>query len=148
MIFKSESAKKTRKIAASLALETIDSKPLKHARIFALEGELGAGKTTFVQGFVKALRIKQKIASPTFVLIKNYPLHTTAYKLLYHIDAFRLRDWHGLASLGIRDVFADPQNLVLIEWAERVKLVLPKKRVWIHIDHMYKNDRKITITGK
>ena len=148
MIFKSESAKKTRKIAASLALETIDSKPLKHARIFALEGELGAGKTTFVQGFVKALRIKQKIASPTFVLIKNYPLHTTQYKLLYHIDAFRLRDWHDLASLGIRDVFADPQNLVLIEWAERVKPVLPKKRVWIHIDHMDKNDRKITITGK
>ena len=148
MIFKTKSAGETQKIAADLAQKIINSKPLRRARILALEGELGAGKTTFVQGFAKALKIKRKITSPTFVLIKNYTLPTTHYALLYHIDAFRLKDWHDLVSLGIRDVFADPRNIILIEWAERVRPILPQKRTGVHIDHLGKNTRKIAITKK
>ncbi len=148
MISKTKSARETQKLATSLAQKTVNSKPLKHARVFALEGELGAGKTTFIQGFAKVLKIKQKITSPTFVLIKNYKLLTTHYSLLFHIDAFRLKDWHDLVSLGIKDIFANPGNIVLIEWAERVQPILPKKRIKIHIDHLGKSTRKITITEK
>ena len=148
MVYKTKSAKETQKIAATLALKIINSKPLKHAQILAFEGELGAGKTTFIQGFARALKIKQKITSPTFVLMKSYSLLTTHYSLLFHIDAFRLKDWHDLASLGIKDIFADPGNIVLIEWAERVRPILPQKRTKIHIDHLGKNTRKITITEK
>ena len=147
MIFKTKSAKETQKTAANLVRKIIKLKPQKHARVFALEGELGAGKTTFIQGFAKALKIKQKITSPTFVLIKNYSLHTTHYKLLYHIDAFRLRDWRDLVSLGIKDIFADPGNVIMIEWAERVRPILPLQKTTVHIDHLGENTRKITITS-
>ena len=148
MILTTKSAKETQKLAADLARKVVKSKPLKHARVFALEGELGAGKTTFIQGFAKALKIKQRITSPTFVLMRSYKLPTTHYSLLFHIDAFRLKDWHDLASLGIKDILAAPGNIVLIEWAERVQPILPKKHTKIHIDHLEKNTRKITITEK
>ena len=158
MIFKTASAKETQKLAADLARKTVDSKPLKHAHILALEGELGAGKTTFIQGFARALKIKQRITSPTFVLMRHYKLGTgnpgrpldsgLGWELLIHIDAFRLKDWHDLASLGIKDILAAPGNIVLIEWAERVQPILPKKHTKIHIDHLEKNTRKITITEK
>jgi len=146
MVFKTKSAEETKKVAADLARKIIKTKPQRQACIIALEGELGAGKTTFIQGFAKALKIRQKITSPTFVLIKSYKLSATTYKLLYHIDAFRLKDWHDLVSLGIKEIFANPQNIILIEWAERVKSILPKKRINIHIDHISKNERKISIT--
>lgn len=145
MIFKTVSPKETQKLAADLARKVAKSKPQKHACVFALEGELGAGKTTFIQGFAKALKIKQKITSPTFVLMRHYKLGTGNWKLLVHVDAFRLKDWRDLASLGIKDIFADPGNIVLIEWAERVRPILPKKHTKIHIDHLEKNTRKITI---
>ena len=157
MIRKTKSARETQKIAADLARKIVKLKPQKHARVFALEGELGAGKTTFIQGFARALKIKQRITSPTFVLIKHYilrrqgvgaPTLRRGYKLLYHIDAFRLKDWHDLVSLGIKDVFASPGNIVLIEWAERVRPVLPQKRTMIHIDHLEKGTREIAITEK
>jgi len=109
---------------------------------------LGAGKTTFIQGFAKAVKIRQRITSPTFVLMRHYKLKTINWKLLVHIDAFRLRDWHDLASLGVKDIFADPGNIILIEWAERVRPILPQKRIKNHIDHLGNNTRKITITEK
>ena len=146
MIFKAKSPKETQKIAADLARKVVKLKPQKHACVFALEGELGAGKTTFIQGFAKALKIKRRITSPTFVLIKNYSLHTTHYKLLFHIDAFRLKDWRDLASLGIKDIFAGPENIVLIEWAERIRPILPEKHIKIHIDHLNQTTRQISIT--
>ncbi len=148
MISKTKSAKETQKIAADLARKVVKSKPQKHARVLALEGELGAGKTTFIQGFAKALKIKQRITSPTFVLMRSYKLQAINYKSLVHIDAFRLKDWHDLVSLGIKDIFANPGNIILIEWAERVQPILPKKHTRIHIDHLEKNTRKITITEK
>lgn len=146
MILTTKGAKETQKIAANLARKVVKLKPLKHARIFALEGELGAGKTTFIQGFAKALKIKQRVTSPTFVLMRYYKLLTTHYSLLFHIDAFRLKDWHDLVSLGIKDVFASPGNIILIEWAERVRPILPKKRTKIHIDHLNQTTRRISIT--
>ncbi len=148
MIFKTRGAKKTQKLAADLARKIVKLKPQKHARVFALEGELGAGKTTFIQGFAKALKIRQRITSPTFVLMRHYKMETRDWKLLVHIDAFRLKDWHDLVSLGIKDIFANPGNIILIEWAERVQPILPKKHTRIHIDHLEKNTRKITITEK
>ena len=158
MIFKTYSTKETKKLAADLAQEVVKSKLQKHACVFALEGELGVGKTTFIQGFAKALKIKRRITSPTFVLIKNYKLQTTPvvkqgslrgtanYKLLIHVDAFRLKDWRELVPLGIKEMFASPKNIILIEWAERVRPILPRKYIKIHIDHLGKTSRKITIT--
>lgn len=114
---------------------------------------MGAGKTTFVQGLAKALGIKAKIKSPTFTLIKKYPIRLMslrAYGLasLYHIDCYRLRDHRDLKILGIYEILKNQENLVVIEWADRVKKILPRKHIRIHIDHIDENTRKINITSE
>ncbi len=146
MQFISKSPKETEKAAGVLA-QKVSQKPSKKmgALVIGLEGELGAGKTTFVKGFAKSLGVKTKISSPTFVLIKNYKLQTINYKLLYHIDAYRLKDHEDLLRLGARETFSNPENIVLIEWSDRVSKILPKNYLKIHIDHMDEKTRKIII---
>ena len=139
----SQSEKQTQKVAGNLAQKVTKTKLAKHAVAIALEGELGAGKTTFVKGFARALGIKFHITSPTFVILRNYQLPTANFQLLFHIDAYRLRDHRDLISLGIKELLADPTNIVLIEWSDRVRKILPAKYIRIHIDHMGIKTRKI-----
>ncbi len=141
----SHSTKDTHKIARGLAKKIIKIAPRRHAVTIALEGELGAGKTTFVKGFAKALGIKSHLTSPTFVLMKNYTLTAKRYTLLFHVDAYRLKNYRDLLPLGIKEAIAEPKNIILIEGSERVKPVLPRKYIKVHIDHVNKNTRKITI---
>ncbi|MBI2063752.1 MAG: tRNA (adenosine(37)-N6)-threonylcarbamoyltransferase complex ATPase subunit type 1 TsaE [Candidatus Yanofskybacteria bacterium] len=144
MKFRSNSVEQTQKIASSLAKKIIKIGSQRHAQIFALEGELGAGKTTFVKGFASALGIKAHITSPTFVLMKRYAV-SMSKTYLYHIDAYRLRNHRDLMPLGIKEIMADPRNIILIEWSDRVKKILPGKYVKVHIDHINGNTRKIEI---
>lgn len=161
MIYRSDSPKETKKIASNLAAKT-KSGPIRGksalralaasngASIIALEGELGAGKTTFVQAFAKALGIKSKIKSPTFNIIKKYLIPPIIYNLkpktyLYHIDCYRLKDHKEAIPLGIKEVFKEKDNIVLIEWPERISKILPKKIITVHIDHINENTRKIQI---
>ena|SRR3989344_8373079 len=116
------------------------------ATVIALEGELGAGKTTFVKALAKALGVKVAVTSPTFVLMKSYPLQHPIFKKLVHLDAYRLNDYRALWPLEIKTILADPANLVLIEWAERVKPILPRKFIKVQIDHTGENTRKLTIS--
>lgn len=110
--------------------------------VIALTGELGAGKTTFVQGFAKGLGIKEKIISPTFVLIRQYPIPNTS-RILYHIDLYRLE---GFTELGLKEIIGDPNNIVLIEWAEKIKNDLPEKTTYIKIRKENQNKRSITVS--
>jgi len=118
--------------------------PGKAATVLALEGELGAGKTEFTKGFVKGLGIKNKITSPTFVLMKPYKF---LGGILYHLDAYRLNNHNDLEVLGVSELMKDPHNILLIEWSDRVKKILPRKHIKIHIDHLDKTTRKLTING-
>ena len=138
MIQVSKSPQETQKIAAEL-LKKIDSFKAKGAKVIALEGELGAGKTVFVKGLAKALKMKGKIKSPTFTIMRKYG-H------VYHLDCYRLKDENDLKTLGIDEILKNPDNLVLIEWSDRVKKILPGKHVKIHIDHISDTERKITIS--
>lgn len=139
MIFTSHSPKQTQKIAADLARKIIKT---KKGAVIALEGELGAGKTTFIQGFAKALGVKSKIKSPTFVLMKKY---SVGIFNLYHLDCYRVGDDKDLKIPELKEILAMSHNIVLIEWAERVRKILPKKHLTVHIDHIDKNARKILI---
>ena len=112
--------------------------------VIALFGELGAGKTTFVQGFAKGLGIKGKIISPTFVLIRQHPISGTK-KVLYHIDLYRLNNMKGLKQLGLQEIWSDPKNIVLIEWADKIKNLLPKEVIKIYLKVVDANTRKITL---
>lgn len=139
-----KSAKETRGFAGELAKKLIEKKN-RGALIIALEGDLGTGKTTFIKGFSKTLGIKEKILSPTFVLIHRHRLTNGNFRNLYHIDCYRLRSEKDLLKLGIKEIFANSKNIVLIEWANRIKKIIPKNTIWIHFKHLDKSKRKITI---
>lgn len=98
------------------------------AVVLGLTGDLGSGKTTFTQGVARALGVEDMVTSPTFVLEKMYDLDGRApagFARLVHIDAYRLEHPHELAQLGFADLAADPHNLIIIEWPERVADALP-----------------------
>ncbi len=143
MKFLSKSVKETQKIAADLARKIIKT---KKGAVIALEGELGAGKTTFIQGFAKALGIKEKIKSPTFVLMKKYKVSHGIFSL-YHLDCYRVDNPKDLKIPEFQEIIHEPYNIVLVEWAERVKEILPKKHITVHIDHIDKKTRKLLITN-
>lgn len=147
----SKSIKDTAKIATDLARKIKTKRPGNGAIVIALEGELGVGKTVFAKAFARALGIKSNITSPTFVILKRYPFSLTKnYKLktenfFYHIDAYRLKDHRDLIAIGIEEILADPNDIVLIEWSDRVQKILPKKHIKIHIDHVNRTTRRIMI---
>lgn len=115
----------------------------RQGNIIALFGDLGAGKTTFVQGFAKGLGIKDKIISPTFVLIRQHKLKKG---FLYHIDLYRLEDNLSIKELGIDEIISNPNNLVLIEWAEKMEKNLPKNAIKINLKKLEGDKRLITIS--
>lgn len=113
------------------------------ARVFALVGELGSGKTTFVQAFLRALGIKQRITSPTFLIIRNYKLKTKNHKLVYHIDCYRLKNPKELLQLGLNEILSEKGMIVLIEWADKIKTLLPPETKWIYFEHGSKDNERI-----
>ena len=114
--------------------------PRSYATVVALSGELGAGKTTFVQGVAEALGIRETVASPTFVIEKRYQLPLdlargeNKFSRLIHIDAYRLKSAHELEVLGWKEITEDPANLILLEWPERVEEAIPDEAIHIRID--------------
>lgn len=95
------------------------------ATLITLSGELGAGKTTFVQALARALGVTEHITSPTFVLAKTYALTNQAFKELVHIDAYRLQGAHELKGIGFDELCARPEVLLVLEWPECVEGGLP-----------------------
>lgn len=131
----SKSVEETQKIARDLAGK---------ARIIALYGDLGAGKTTFVQGLVKALGITQRIISPTFIIVRTYKLPRSLKSLnFYHIDLYRIENQKDIQGLGIPEILSDPLNIVVIEWAEKLGALLPKNAVKVYLEYVNENTRKI-----
>lgn len=109
--------------------------------VITLEGELGAGKTTFSQGFAKGLGINDVINSPTFNIIK---CHFKGRLPFYHIDAYRLEDVHQ--DLGFEE-YIDGDGVCLIEWPMFIEDELPEERIHIYISQIEESSRKIKITG-
>ncbi len=119
----------------------------KCATVFALQGDLGAGKTTFVQGFLKGLGSKTRVTSPTFVLMRRHKLCGQKIKNVFHIDAYRLKKPEHLASLELDVILNGPRNVLLIEWPEQAKRFLPKDTVRLQFKYGEKeNERTILIT--
>lgn len=108
--------------------------PQKEATLITLSGELGAGKTAFTKAVAKVLGVEEVVTSPTFVLEKLYQLNgRTTFKKLVHIDAYRLEKGTELSALGFDALMQDPQNLILLEWPEKVAEALPTPAVRITI---------------
>ena len=111
-----KSAEETQALAAALAAE------MPPGTVLCLHGDLGAGKTCFVQGLAKALGIRRPVGSPTFTLINEYK----ATKPLAHIDLYRIRGAGDAFGLGLDEYLAHYAGVVAIEWAERVAELLPE----------------------
>ena len=140
------SPKETKKVGSALAF-TLEKEPIsqKQALIIALEGDLGSGKTTFIQGLASGLKIKENILSPTFVIQKDFLLTLKNYRNLYHIDAYRLKNPEELLELGFKELIRNPENLIVIEWADKIRKILPKEILKIEFINLGKNKRKIII---
>ena len=121
------------------------------SRIFALQGELGSGKTTFVQGFAEGLGHKGRIISPTFILMRRYQIPITHHLLpityFFHIDLYRFEKnvWEEVRNLGIEDIWQDPENIVVIEWAEKIADRLPANITRIEFQNLGGDKRRITV---
>jgi len=133
--------KQTKDLGKEIAKKALKS---KKAFVIGLQGELGAGKTTFTQGFAKALGIKDKILSPTFVIFKKFKLKN---KYLYHIDCYRIRNSKELIDLGFKEIINNPLNIVVIEWADKINRIMPKNALWIKFEFIDELKRKIDLKG-
>jgi len=121
---------------------------IKGGEVVALSGNLGAGKTVLIKGIAAGLGIKKTITSPTFVLMKVYPVKGFTFneiKKLVHIDCYRSSSPEDIKAVGALDYFNDNETIVVIEWAEKIKKILPKKTVNIKIKIGRINNRNITI---
>ena len=114
--FETTSAVETQALAAELAAE------LPPGAVLCLHGELGAGKTCFVQGLARALGVRRPVGSPTFTLINEY----RGTKPLAHVDLYRIRGAGDAFGLGLEDYLFRYDGIVAIEWAERVADLLPE----------------------
>ena len=116
---------------------------LRGGEVLALFGDLGAGKTVLAKGIATGLGIKARVNSPTFNIMKVYPIkgHKTI-KQFCHIDAYRLHSAKDLEAIGFKD-HCHKSSVVLIEWAERVKGIIGKKAIKIKIKHLKDNLREI-----
>jgi tRNA threonylcarbamoyladenosine biosynthesis protein TsaE len=122
------------------------AKKVEEVSILALYGDLGSGKTTFIQGLAKGLRINKKIISPTFIIMRSYKVPVIIKKsYFYHIDLYRINDEKDVQELGLIELMKDPRNLLAIEWPEKILKLLPEKRLNLHFEYVDENKRKITI---
>jgi tRNA threonylcarbamoyladenosine biosynthesis protein TsaE len=136
------SAEETQKLGEKLAKEI---KSGKTAVVLGLQGDLGGGKTTFLQGFAKGLNIKEKILSPTFVILKHFKIKSSEFEDFYHVDCYRINQPEDILELGFKEIISNPKNILAIEWPERILKILPKTAVTIKFLFIDENKREITI---
>lgn len=114
--------------------------------LLCLTGELGAGKTTFVQGLLEAVGASKPYISPTFVIMKEYTLPVSTgngIERIYHVDAYRVTA-QELADLGFAEWCQDVHGMVLLEWPERVAEIVPSQREVLAFSHISETERLIT----
>jgi len=133
-VFITGNSGQTRKLGYDFA------KTLNKGEIICLYGDLGSGKTAFVQGLARGLGIKNRIISPTFVIIRS---HRLKVGMFYHIDLYRTEVEKDIENLGLEEIMNAPQNIIAIEWAEKLKDYLPEKRIDIEFVNEKENIRKI-----
>lgn len=133
-----KSAQDTRKFGEKFA----DN--LRGTETLALTGDLGSGKTTFVQGIAAGFGIKKRIISPTFILLRQYEGQRLT---LWHLDLYRLEQniaWE-IENIGIGEIWGKGKNVVAVEWAEKIKKLLPRNASWIRFENLGGDKRRIIV---
>ena len=141
--FISKSERETKRLASELIKNiNIGERPI----VFALQGELGTGKTQFTKGLAKSLGIEQNIRSPTFFLVREYDIKEKNLKF-FHLDTYRIFEQEEFTDLGFENMTKQP-NIIVIEWAEKISKILREIKdsielIWIKFEYQEKSIRKI-----
>ncbi len=151
----SKSSTETAALAKKIAAQ------LHGGETLALIGDLGSGKTTFVKALARALGVRKPVRSPTFVLMVPYTVPRARNQVtenrgnlvtgqrirwLTHVDAYRVNNARDLEAIGIREYLDRTDTVTVIEWADRVKTLLPKNKITVHFTHGVKDgERTISI---
>lgn len=141
------SAAAMRRLGNLLARRFGKGKTRRHgAAVVGLFGNLGSGKTTFAQGFAKRLEVRERVVSPTFILLRAHQTgKNTPFRRFIHVDAYRMAGPKELLALGWKDLVRDPENAIVVEWAERVEAVLPDRCLRVTFWHVGENEREVVI---
>lgn len=126
------------------------------ASVIGLYGDLGSGKTNFTKILAKNIGVKKEITSPTFIIQRNFDLNeisennifeqlTTKFKKIYHFDVYRIESLNELKTIGWDEVISNPENLVVIEWANLIEQVLPNETLKIKFSVVDEDTRKLEI---
>ena len=137
--YHSFSSKETELLGGAIARDVLRAKtrPKGGALIFALRGDLGSGKTTFVKGFFRGLGVKSRVKSPTFIIMRRSAIRGKIFRNVFHIDAYRIRKTAPAESsrgtkpddlflIDFKSVASDPRNIIIIEWPENMKGIIPR----------------------
>ena len=116
---------------------------LHGGEVVVLNGDLGAGKTTFTKGLCKALGVTENVTSPTFTLMNIYK---SGRLNLYHFDMYRIEDESEALELGL-DEFFNSNGVCMIEWAENIRYMIPKNHIAINITKLGENSREFEFLG-
>jgi tRNA threonylcarbamoyladenosine biosynthesis protein TsaE len=148
--FPSNQVHTTTDAAATRALAVQLAAALQAGQVIALRGDLGAGKTTFVQGLAAGLGYAGPVTSPTFILVNEYPL--PGRRRLVHIDAYRLGDagaatLEEAATFGLDEILAADDAIVAIEWSERIAAAMPDDFLLVELDATGPDERRISISA-
>ncbi len=129
------SAEETEEVGARLGRE------LGPGSVVGLTGELGAGKTRFIQGLVRGLGVTAMVTSPTFVLVNQYRGRLT----VHHVDAYRTASLTELLDLGLEELLGG-EGVTVVEWADKLAALLPADTVRVHIEGVGDEPREVSIT--
>ncbi len=117
---------------AKRVVELVAEQPPEAAAVLALHGDLGAGKTTFMQVLARTLGVTDTVVSPTFVVMKRYQTEHQRFTQLAHLDAYRIEDVDEMRPLRFDELLQEKEVMIAIEWAKRIESLLPTTT--LHLD--------------
>lgn len=148
-IIESKSLKDTKMLAKLLLSDWLSFNKKKSSNwLICLYGELGSGKTAFTKFICKELGVKDVVNSPTFVIMKKYESANEKNKkyLLYHFDCYRIQSAKEVLDLGWEEIIQGENNIIIVEWPERIEEILPQKRLNIKFEIIGDKSRIISFS--
>jgi len=141
-----QNEEETKKTAKALLKEWLSvNRKNDSSWLVCLRGDLGGGKTTFVKGLAEELGVKETVNSPTFVIMRKYVSSKKMNKkyALYHFDCYRINDPKDVLDLGWEEIIGGKNNIILVEWPERIEKILPRNKLNIEFDFIDETSRSI-----